>query len=64
MKDYIYEQQVIANPFANRSPPSRLKPQAFAKRLKATPVKRINLVTRYNIEKPFQTTKCKCGIPS
>ena len=54
IEDYIEESHAVANPFINRPYPSIPKPSPFAKRLKATPGKRSNLVTRHNIEKPFK----------
>ena len=61
MKDYIKEHQAIANPFVNKSYPSRPKPPPFSKRPKATPVKRSNLVTRCNIEKLSKLRKVNVG---
>ena len=61
LKDYNEETQVIANPFANRSHPSRPKPSPFAKRPKATPIKRSNSVTRHNIEKLSKPRKINVG---
>ena len=51
MMEYLRQRQAIANPFANRSYPSRPKPSPFAKSSKATPVKRSNLVTRPHKDK-------------
>ena len=45
IKDNTEEWQTITNPFTHRSYPSRPNPSPFAKRHKATPVKRRNTVT-------------------
>ena len=50
-QDYIEECQAIANPITYRSYPSRPNLSPFAKRPKAAPLKRSNMVTRCNIEK-------------
>ena len=61
MKDYIKECQTIANPCVNRLYPCTPKPSPFAKRPKAMPVKRSNLVTRCNIEKLSKPRKVNVG---
>ena len=57
MKDHIDEHQAIANPFNHRSYPSRPNPSPFAKRLKATPVRRTNMVTRCKTEKKLSISR-------
>ena len=48
MRDYIEERQAIANPFSNRSYPSKPNPTPFAKQPMATLAKKR---TKCNIEK-------------
>ena len=61
MKDYIEECQAITNPFTHRSYPSRPGPSWLAKRPKATPIKRGNMVTRHNVEKLSKPRKINVG---
>ena len=61
MKDYIEECQAIANPFIHRLYPSRPNSSPFAKWPKAIPVKRRNMVTRFNIEKLSKLRKINVG---
>ena len=62
MKDYIDEWQVFANPFTNRSYPSRPNPSQFATWSKTTQLKkRKTVVTRHIIEKLLTPRKVNVG---
>ena len=61
MMEYLRQRQAIANPFANRSYPSRPKPSTFAQRPKATFIIRRNLVTRPHKDKLSKPRKINVG---
>ena len=61
IKEYIEECQAIVNPFTHISYPSWHNSSLFAKRTKATPVKRSNMVARCHIEKLSKPRKVNMG---